>query len=445
MPPVGMAGSGGLPDAAFRTIVDTLSIPVLVMAQDGTITYAGGSTARDFGVGIDGAVGRNVLEFLPPEEVEEAIATMADLAEHERVGIGVPTVYTILRADRTATRQAIAAVPLLDDPDVQGIVLYFLPWDAQLHLDDSLARLLAGDPLDDVLSTLSQAVAVSLEAIGAAVHHGFDGDRFGSSGAWNVPHECLALEESPWRCAVEAGKPVYAPTRVLPPAAAGAATAAGIAGVWAIPIDVGPDVAPAVLTVWRPVHAEPVTAHDFVVTRCLRYVQLTLVRSAEHEQLAHLASHDPLTGTANRFQFRSNLERALETGGPAVLLFCDMDRFKAVNDGLGHGVGDEVLVELVQRLRSVLRPGDHLARIGGDEFTVLLRTDEEGARQVAERLVEVTAVPFEVGESTIDVGLSVGIAVARPGDTPDQLLRRADGALYEAKGNPSTAIAVARS
>ncbi|HEX4867661.1 MAG TPA: sensor domain-containing diguanylate cyclase [Acidimicrobiales bacterium] len=440
---MGTGGNGDLPDAAFRTIVETLSIPILVIADDGTITYFGGSAQRDFRATKDEVVGRNIVEFLPPEHVEEAIASMADLVAHEQVGIGVPPVYPIVRLDGTVTWQAIGAVPLLSDPDVAGIAMYFMPWEAQLHLDDSLASLLAGDPLPQVLGTLTRAVAVSFESPGAAIHHGFRDGTFAGQAAWGMPEECLALPGSPWHEAAITGRPVFAAVQDLEqPHLRSAATAAGIEGIWAFPI-IDEVLDPAVMTVCRDRPQVPVTAHDSVATRCLRYVQLTLVRSAEHEQLAHLASHDPLTGTGNRLRFREHLDRALESGGPTVLLFCDMDRFKAVNDELGHAAGDAVLVELVARLRTVLRPGDELARIGGDEFTILLRGDLDGARQVADRLTEVAGAPFEVGGTTVEVGLSVGIAAARPGEGADDLLRRADAALYAAKRQPDISIDVA--
>src|SRR5690606_35360174 len=103
----------------------------------------------------------------------------------------------------------------------------------------------------------------------------------------------------------------------------------------------------------------------FAITRALRYVELALVRHAEHAQLAHMATHDPLTGVATRAVFSRRLGDALDGSTPAVVLFCDLDGFKAVNDTHGHVAGDEVLAEVAQRFRTALRPGDLLARMGG--------------------------------------------------------------------------------
>ena len=440
---MGDEGNGHLPDAAFRRIVETMSIPVLVIAPDGTITYFGGAAEREFRASASEVVGRNIVEFLPPDQVDDAIASVGDLVAHEVVGLGVPPVYQILRPDGTGTWRAIGAVPLLDDADVAGVPMYFMAFDGQLYLDESLAALLAGQPLARVLDLLARSMAAFFEAPAAAIHWGLEEGEFSGCASWDVPAACLELEEGPWHEVARSGEPQYLTVDDLPDLLATSAAQQGLQGIWVLPVPPHTSIGPAVLTIGRELSTPPVTAHESVIARCLRYVQLVLVRHAEHEQLRHLASHDPLTGTANRARFRDRLTRALETGGPAVLLYCDMDRFKAVNDSLGHQAGDVVLVELVRRLRRVLRPSDELSRIGGDEFTVLLRGDLRAAEEVAERLVAEAEQPFEVQGTKVEVGLSVGIAEARPGDSPDGLVRRADTALYSAKRDPARQIAVA--
>lgn len=161
-------------------------------------------------------------------------------------------------------------------------------------------------------------------------------------------------------------------------------------------------------------------------------------RAALEERLAHQAFHDPLTGLANRVLFGDRLAHALERRGSAdvAVLFCDLDDFKAVNDGLGHAAGDQVLVAVAQRLRESVRAGDTIARFGGDEFAVLLEDvrladAEASAARLAEALIP--AVVVEGVEVT--VGASVGIALGHPGsDTAETLLRNADVAMYLSKG-----------
>jgi diguanylate cyclase (GGDEF)-like protein len=161
-------------------------------------------------------------------------------------------------------------------------------------------------------------------------------------------------------------------------------------------------------------------------------------REAFEERLSHQAFHDALTGLPNRVLFADRLDHALAArereNAEVAVLFLDLDRFKMVNDSLGHDVGDGLLQEVAGRLRVCLRPGDTLARYGGDEFTMLLERSGEGpAVQVAERILEALRQPFNLAGRSFFVNASVGIAVTRPGVDPGDPLRAADLAMYRAK------------
>ncbi len=161
-------------------------------------------------------------------------------------------------------------------------------------------------------------------------------------------------------------------------------------------------------------------------------------------RLAHLAAHDALTNLVNRSVLRERLRAALSrpTGAEAneagvALLFVDLDDFKVVNDTLGHQAGDELLVQVAARLTAAVRPSDTVARFGGDEFAVLLdgAVSPTDARRTAERILAALRTPCTVAGREVAVGASIGIACGVPGHTsPDELLRRADTALYRAKG-----------
>ena len=159
------------------------------------------------------------------------------------------------------------------------------------------------------------------------------------------------------------------------------------------------------------------------------------------DRLRYMALHDPLTGLPNRAYFFDVLERELARGEregrhQCAILFIDLDGFKEVNDSAGHDVGDAVLVETAARLRRCLRATDTAARIGGDEFTVLLvgLRDHAEPGQIAGRIREALAAPFAVGDLRVAARASVGVAVAT-GDLADadELLRRADADMYRAK------------
>jgi diguanylate cyclase (GGDEF)-like protein len=156
------------------------------------------------------------------------------------------------------------------------------------------------------------------------------------------------------------------------------------------------------------------------------------------EQLHHQAFHDPLTDLPNRALFMERVREELRAEGDHVaVLFIDVDDFKTVNDSLGHGVGDALLVAIAGRLRGCVRPEDLVARLGGDEFAVMLPGVEDplaSARMVGDRILEAFALPVHAADELVSVHLSVGIASSLEAERDgDQLVRNADVAMYHAK------------
>ncbi|HEX7131184.1 MAG TPA: diguanylate cyclase [Iamia sp.] len=156
------------------------------------------------------------------------------------------------------------------------------------------------------------------------------------------------------------------------------------------------------------------------------------------ERLAHQATHDALTGLANRILLLETLDLALRasvgTTACVGLVFCDIDGFKQVNDEHGHHVGDEVLVEIADRIGRVLHPDDTAGRLGGDELVVVAIRDSVADVEAAmATIVEAVERPFTTSAGDVEVRMSAGCAVARQGARSEDLLRRADQAMYAAK------------
>ena len=170
----------------------------------------------------------------------------------------------------------------------------------------------------------------------------------------------------------------------------------------------------------------------------LLYYTAQLALGREHE-----AAHDPLTGLPNRaalgFELDNAFENYLHDGRPFALMLIDLDDFKLVNDTLGHQVGDDLLVQFADRLRASVRPHDRVARLGGDEFAVVvLDADPDEAVHLATRLRAALVEPVPLSDVQIEVEVSIGLAICgRHGIDKDELLRRADIAMYSAKGDRS--------
>ncbi|MCU1594436.1 MAG: hypothetical protein JWO12_1828 [Frankiales bacterium] len=186
---------------------------------------------------------------------------------------------------------------------------------------------------------------------------------------------------------------------------------------------------------WGHVSASLLAGAAGVAPRIVVQVENITERRRSESMLSHAAAHDALTDLPNRSLLLTRLASALARGEGVAVLFLDLDRFKVVNDGLGHAAGDLLLVQVALRLREAMRPDDLVARLGGDEFVVLCRNaDQQVADDVAARVLTVLNRPLPTaGSGDVVIGASIGVALAAPGDTAELLLRDADTAMYAAK------------
>ena len=215
------------------------------------------------------------------------------------------------------------------------------------------------------------------------------------------------------------------------------------ADVVAVPLLAGNTFLGVATAGWEAGEAPPSLAGDALVR--LRGVgdqaSIALQKARLLETVSHQASHDGLTGLPNRTLFLERLENALVEAGHRAsvgVLFSDLDRFKEVNDTLGHAAGDELLRQVAARLRATVRPGDTVGRLSGDEFAIILPglADPEDAHALAERVAACFTESFRLDGTDVEVGTSVGVAVLRDdadGRTAEQLLREADAAMYRHK------------
>lgn len=184
----------------------------------------------------------------------------------------------------------------------------------------------------------------------------------------------------------------------------------------------------------------------FLMFTFYRLFRLSLELDSRRRAARALATSDALTGLANRRGFSEALEAHFADDTPLALLYLDLDDFKPVNDRHGHGVGDQLLTSVAQRLQHAVEPGDMVARLGGDEFVVLRRgrTNRDDLSKLAARIHKRLTLPYGLGEVEAEVGLSIGISIRESGMTVDKFVASADTALYRAKADPAQRILFAQ-
>jgi len=195
--------------------------------------------------------------------------------------------------------------------------------------------------------------------------------------------------------------------------------------------------------VWVSIHIGTFADGAIAVPRLILQAQDITARHHAETRLQHIAYHDSLTGLANRVRFRDSLGAAIERNrrNPDIgfaVMYLDFDRFKLINDTLGHSAGDQFLVAAAQRIVRQVRPADIVGRLGGDEFAILIEQPggEEMALALAERLQCALREPFQVGGTEVNSSASIGITFSAVGyHTPDEVLRDADIAMYRAKSS----------
>lgn len=227
-------------------------------------------------------------------------------------------------------------------------------------------------------------------------------------------------------------------------------TAVGSLSLIVVPLLAGPDLMGAAIASWDR-RREPTAEDPEVLARIVGVSDQTATALQNARLLTtvrHQSLHDALTGLPNRVLFAKTLDATLRAAGPScatAVLFCDLDRFKHVNDEYGHAAGDELLRQAAARLRGVLRPGDAVGRLSGDEFAALLvDVDEQAAVAVATRVVDALAQPYRLDGREVRITASVGVALHTGTDgRGDRLLAAADSAMYAAKQHGRNQVSVA--
>lgn len=383
----------------------------------------------------EGLLGISAVDLIAPEHQDRA-ALMLGIANEQGAMAGIAP-FDLVKADgSTLTLQVTGAD--LHIGDQQILVVIGRPVYESLAIGLVLDRLLANDDLEEVLAPLLDLFAWRLTGAGVAITWSSRGTRYSVS--TELPDALAGMgdldPDGPWSRALRDGEPVLgsvddlldAPSREL-------AAGLGFGEVWVEPLATISDTPDATITVLGPEGGHSPLIHRFGVDEARRYLAVVLRWSEGARRLEVAARTDDLTGLANRRAFFAAMS-AVRGGG--AILFADLDDFKSVNDRWGHAVGDAVLTEVGRRLTVTVDPGACVARVGGDEFAIILNgaTIDE-ATTAAEQMRVACAAPFDVDGGSLTLGISIGVA-HDPVDLSAAGLQAADRAQYADKRRRAT-------
>jgi diguanylate cyclase (GGDEF)-like protein/PAS domain S-box-containing protein len=417
--------------ALFTSLAQESTDSLVVVAQDGSIRYMNPAAGAVTGLDPDQARGSSIFDLVHPDDVERAIF---DLGVHSAPGAPPGwTTYRVKAANGSWLPMQVTTAEVTDGSD-RLLATYCRA--ADVSPTQVLFGLLRGTPtdaLEPVLDMFNRKVFGSRVAIVWS-----DQDGLHQVGT-DLPPDLAGGDDStstPWAtCRRDAKREIAHDLSALDDARRAAADRLGLGAYWIEPVIIDGLTGHALITVWTRVGGPPPEYHSAGMNVAKDFVELILRWIEQAQRLNEAAHRDPLTGLANRKAFFDSLA----TGGSGAVLYCDLDRFKPVNDALGHRAGDELLRAVARRILGCVRSNDVVARIGGDEFALLCRgVTPQQAAILAERVAVAVEEPFQIEGASASVGISIGVAHAIA--LGDAALESADRALYRAKAQGGSAV-----
>lgn len=427
----------------LRRVLNGSRSVTVVIDLNGVIRYASAGIGELLGVSPAQVVGATVFDWLHPDDFDRAADSLA-LSEEVGPLRYFPMTFRLRHAHGHDVELDVLAANHFDDPELAGVVLNLRRADERSQFFDPVHALASGASHGQVLELIASGLGRGGEALRPAF---IASDRDPVTGRFAELHTVRATAgvmadvrevlDSPGVWQELAPRQLRSVAATDLPAAVGSnLVRSGYGGLRIGAIGVSGKVVALLVSVesarlWQAGRWSP--AIDEHWYQLLDLATVAFERHRYQSRLLLAATHDSLTGLANRARFFDEVTRIASRSDIAVL-YLDLDGFKAVNDGFGHARGDDVLVEVGRRLRATVRPGDLVARLGGDEFAVAVAgSDPRRAADLAERLVAAVGAPLPGDHPVGDVGVSIGVCYRRPGQTVDDVVNCADSALLTAK------------
>ncbi len=447
-------------ESRYRGIVEDQTELVCRYSADTRLTFVNAAFANFYGVDPDEIVGTSIVDIFPEVERAGELARLAAFGPGNEVGSQedwelrhdgeIRWYHWTDRAFLDAHGRVVEFQSVGHDVHERRMAEHLMSLQAEI-----LEMVAKGIPLDETLASLC-AIAESESSTWRCSLMLVDADGYlVTTSAPSLPGDFAAaigqipIGEGVGTCGTAAARRSTVITADIATdpswnAYQGAAERYDLRSAWSTPLLTNATGAVlGTLAMYGAEPGEPTEEHVRFVKSLARLAEIAIERKRFEDRLAHDSVTDPLTGLPNRTllidRLGISLARSQRSRSEVAVLFLDLDGFKVVNDSLGHEAGDELLVALSRRLERAVRPGDTVARFGGDEFIVLCEDlPREGGRamaiDIATRLLDVLAEPFVLHESEIFLRASVGIAIGGHGDgRTEDLLRDADAAMYHAK------------
>ncbi len=427
---------------------------VITTGDDGLITYVSPALHAVLGFDPEDFVGRPYRDLLDPDEMLEAEEVFAPTAQN--AGADQSHEFRARHADGRYRILNAVVTDMLDDPLVHSLVINIRDVTSRRVVEDLLSEqadlleaIARGAPLEITLQKITQMIEHVMDDAACSIGILDPDGLIRVRAAPSLPRQIVSIlddltadSDAGIELRRSDGDPiVYDLTEVSPFGAPTVFANHGFALVRQAPVLApGSGELLGALNVFHPQNDKLTSLEANLLDRALNLAAIAIERRRFESTLEYQALYDPLTGLPNRTLLHNRIQDALsrasrlDTG--VAVLFVDLDRFKVINDSVGHALGDQLLIEVTERFKQPLRPGDTLGRFGGDEFMIVcsrVATDED-AVATAERFMAQLTEPVKIDGGEIFVTASVGIAFDLDGTiTTESLIRNADVAMYRAK------------